>query len=208
MIRWYLERFHSVFLGVSVENAWLNSYCYCSYLPSWDHLRWIHLLCQLAAFPKGYFSQCFYGKFFIENFIMITYLSFMCMTIFQEHLWQNNLSVYSQSFNSFDASIPIVKTLVNWLALFINMIRTLTLTHISPVLYSLSKPVICVAWQIKWLVSLWNATLGWKGLYRLSFHANLIMVNVKLREGFPNATSVIKEKRNFKNVSTKIMKQL
>ena len=44
---------------------------------------------------------------------MITYLSFMWMTIFQEHLWQNNLSVYSQSFNSFDASIPIVKTLVN-----------------------------------------------------------------------------------------------
>lgn len=36
----------------------------------------------------------------------------------------------------------------------------------------------------------------------------MIMVNVKLREGFPNATYVIKKKRNFKNFSTKIMKQL
>ena len=35
------------------------------------------------------------------------------------------------------------------------------LSRFSPVLHFISKPVIWFAVKIKWLVSIWNATLGW-----------------------------------------------
>ena len=38
------------------------------------------------------------------------------------------------------------------------------LIHFSPVLQSIWKPVVWHALQIKWLVSIWNALLGWNGL--------------------------------------------
>ena len=37
-------------------------------------------------------------------------------------------------------------------------------THLSPVLYFISKPVILFALQIEWLGFIWNATLGWNVL--------------------------------------------
>ena len=38
------------------------------------------------------------------------------------------------------------------------------LTHISPVLHFIEIQVIGFTVQIKWLVSIWNATLSWNGL--------------------------------------------
>ena len=38
------------------------------------------------------------------------------------------------------------------------------LTHFSSLLYFILKPVIWFWEQIKWLVSIWNATLGWNWL--------------------------------------------
>ena len=38
------------------------------------------------------------------------------------------------------------------------------LINFSLVLHFICKPVICFAKQIKWLVSIWNATLGWNGM--------------------------------------------
>ena len=40
----------------------------------------------------------------------------------------------------------------------------MTLSNFSPVLRFIEKPVIFFALQIKWLVSIWNATLGWNEL--------------------------------------------
>ena len=37
-------------------------------------------------------------------------------------------------------------------------------THLSPVLYFISKPVILFALQIEWLGFIWNATFGWNVL--------------------------------------------
>ena len=36
--------------------------------------------------------------------------------------------------------------------------------HFSPALHFIQKPVISFAMQIKWLVSIWNARMGWNGL--------------------------------------------
>ena len=35
------------------------------------------------------------------------------------------------------------------------------LSYFSPVLHLIKKPVICFTEQNKWLVSIWNAALGW-----------------------------------------------
>ena len=43
-------------------------------------------------------------------------------------------------------------------------LKIINLTHFSLVLHLISKQVIWFAVQIKWLVSIWNATLGWNGL--------------------------------------------
>ena len=37
----------------------------------------------------------------------------------------------------------------------------ISLTHLSPVMHFIYKPVMWILLQIKWLVSIWNATLGW-----------------------------------------------
>ena len=42
--------------------------------------------------------------------------------------------------------------------------QTNRLTHFSQVFSFILKPVIWFALQIKWLVSIWNATLDWKEL--------------------------------------------
>ena len=39
-----------------------------------------------------------------------------------------------------------------------------TLTNFSPVLYFIYKPVIWFTEQFKWLVSIWNGTMGWHWL--------------------------------------------
>ena len=41
------------------------------------------------------------------------------------------------------------------------------LTRFTPVLHFIQKPVIWFALKIEWLVSIWNATLGWNGLRSL-----------------------------------------
>ena len=43
------------------------------------------------------------------------------------------------------------------------------LTHFSPVLHFIKKPVIWFALQIKWLVSIWHTVLGWNGLKRVVY---------------------------------------
>ena len=49
----------------------------------------------------------------------------------------------------------------------------------SPVLRFVWKPVICFALQKKWLVSIWNATLGWNELIR---YRDLCLEWVTLKE--------------------------
>ena len=69
----------------------------------------------------------------------------------------------------------IITTLndINWLpngfflvtfeqTFFMNL-EYLFVTRFSPLLHFIMKPVIWFAQQIKWLVSIWNATLGWDG---------------------------------------------
>ena len=41
------------------------------------------------------------------------------------------------------------------------------LTHFSPKLHSIKKPAITLVLQIKWLVSIWNATLSWNRMLSL-----------------------------------------
>ena len=53
------------------------------------------------------------------------------------------------------------------------MIKISTLTYFSPLLLFIYKPVIWFARQIKWLVSIWNATLDWNGLNGLRFYESL-----------------------------------
>lgn len=42
--------------------------------------------------------------------------------------------------------------------------KMFSLTHFSPMFRFIQKPVIWFEMQIKWLISLWNKTMGWNGL--------------------------------------------
>ena len=96
----------SVSIFGNISGKYLTKFiCYCFYLPLWEHGL---IYCVSMQLFQKEFLQCFYGKFFIENLLMITYLSSMRMTIFQDHLWQNNLLVESHSFNSFDSNALII----------------------------------------------------------------------------------------------------
>ena len=56
---------------------------------------------------------------------------------------------------------------LNILCFLINLLSQLlniSLTYFTPVLHFIWKPVTWFAEQIKWLVSIWNATLSWHGL--------------------------------------------
>ena len=46
------------------------------------------------------------------------------------------------------------------------LIHFLKFTHFSPVLHFMWKPVIWLAQQMKWLVSIWNPILGWNRLIK------------------------------------------
>ena len=53
------------------------------------------------------------------------------------------------------------------------------LTHVSPLLCSIETPVICFALQKKWLLSWWNATLGWN---RLTHFTTLHILSMQFRQ--------------------------
>ena len=52
--------------------------------------------------------------------------------------------------------------------------KSMCLTPLSPQLHFMQKPVIWFAGQIKWPVSIWNATLGWNGLISAYEPGNMV----------------------------------
>ena len=50
------------------------------------------------------------------------------------------------------------------ITVILKALRNLLSYHFNPMLHFIQKPVIWFSLQIKWLVSIWNATLGWNGL--------------------------------------------
>ena len=81
--------------------------------------------------------------------------------------YKNNL-IFPESAYSKKYSIPSHNININ-------------LIDFSPALHFILKPVIWFAMQIKWLVSIWNATLGWNGL-------NYCLVTASIRCFWPYFT--------------------
>ena len=80
-------------------------------------------------------------------------------------------NVYLQSWHKV---LPVIFSL-NWSLQII-------LTHFSLVLHSIQKPVVWFTVQSKWLVSIWNTTLGWNGskgyLQYMTFSLNCCLWNI------------------------------
>ena len=53
------------------------------------------------------------------------------------------------------------------------------LTHFSPVLHFIYKSIIWFEVQIKWLVSIWNATPGWNGLSKVNSKLTQVQKNIQ-----------------------------
>ena len=91
-------------------------------------------------------------------------------TIFDRHLWIKILLICIWtptevfSWDLFTFYVVIIKKPCDWSGYD----GTLVLTRFSPMLHFIQKPPTCFAFQNKWLVSIWNASLGWNGFDKLS----------------------------------------
>ena len=82
-------------------------------------------------------------------------------TLLKNRLWHR---CYPVSFVKFLRTTLLQNTSAQLLLIQVTFKRKMSLSHFSPVFHFIKKPVIWFALKIKWLVFIWNATLGWNRL--------------------------------------------
>ena len=81
--------------------------------------------------------------------------------------------------------------------------RAISLTYVSPVLHFIQKSFIWFAVQVKWLASLWNATLAWNGLIKV-----LYLYYNSIWNDFFSFTTFRKQRENFIRLFYQIFRSL
>ena len=139
--------------------------------------------CEFCDILKKPFLQNTYRQLLLYLIFLTSCWQFsdihICFTSSPGQHLSENLQPLSKFWILKNASITYIKVNIKWLlVIFVSnqkysltnnyflitfFFRSLK-THFSSVLHVTQKPVIWFGLQIKWLVSIWNATLDWTGL--------------------------------------------
>ena len=127
------------------------------------HFMLFHFLCHIP--------HCFWRKmcfsFFPKNWILVyrPYFIQSWRKVQRATKWvENKVTLILSDTPNWENMKKIWKE--NWPAVKADSFSNLKLTHFSPVLHFMWKPVIWFRQQMKWLVSIWNAILGWNRLIK------------------------------------------
>ena len=101
------------------------------------------------------------------NWFLFNFITFhLYLSIFGNEHWYFTVLLLRHSLFESDGSINLIRLTKECEGAKLSKI--LDLTHWSSLWHFILKLLIGLAKQIKWLVSIWNATLGWNGLLRLT----------------------------------------
>ena len=88
--------------------------------------------------------------------------------------WKYFLNLISSQCSHFTPLENIRKYLLSRCFLRDKIVARNGSTHFSQALHFIQKPFVCFSEQNKWLVSVWNATMGWNGLITWGSFASCI----------------------------------
>ena len=104
-------------------------------------------------------AQGFFFFFFFFFFFVVVVVDVHCFKLVLNQLNNGKINFQQGCYSVTFLNVIVYTDAFYWES-------RLKLTYFSPVLHFISKPVIWLGLQIKWLVSIWNATMGWKELRR------------------------------------------